>query len=120
PVASSCVHLPPPCPPRCCLFPYTTLFRSLLFTAWQGFGWRVSRKLLIVFMDWVSKPSCPHDHAEPHPPCTTIRLRRSAFQPSDARSSPLRSTADASPRTAGSCCWQPPSGAWGSPRSSRG
>lgn len=33
-----------------------------------GISWRVSRKLLILFADWVSKPSCPHDHAEPNPP----------------------------------------------------
>jgi len=46
-----------------------------------GIWRRVSRKLLIVFTDWVSKPACPRNHTEPHPPCPTIRPRHSCFQP---------------------------------------
>ncbi len=41
--------------------------------------WRVSRKLLILFTDWVSKPSSSRDHAEPHPPCPTFTIQPFAF-----------------------------------------
>jgi hypothetical protein len=51
-----------------------------------GIRWRVSRKALIALRDWVSKPSCPRERAEPHPPCLLIRPCRSIFQPSVARS----------------------------------
>jgi hypothetical protein len=51
-----------------------------------GIRWRVSRKALIALTDWVSKPSCPRERAEPHPPCLLIRPCRSIFQPSVARS----------------------------------
>ena len=60
-----------------------------------GIGWRVSHKRLILFTDWVSRPLRSPDHSEPHPPCTTIRLSRSGFQPSDARNSLLHSMAGA-------------------------
>jgi hypothetical protein len=46
-----------------------------------GIRWRVSPKELILFTDWVSRPSCSPDHSEPHPPCPTIQSTRSAFQP---------------------------------------
>jgi hypothetical protein len=65
-----------------------------------GIRWRVSHKGLILFTDWVSRPSRSPDHTEPHPPCTTIRLSRSGFQPSDARKSLLRSMVGVSPRMA--------------------
>jgi hypothetical protein len=47
--------------------------------------WRVSRKALIELKDWVSKPSCPRDRPEPHPPCPTIRSSRLVFQPLAAK-----------------------------------
>jgi hypothetical protein len=50
-----------------------------------GIRWRVSRKVLITFRDWVSKPSFSRDRAEPHPPCPRIRLSHSVFQPSTVR-----------------------------------
>jgi len=65
-----------------------------------GIRWRVSRKALIGLADWVSTPSGPHEHAEPHPPWPTIRSSRSAFQPSPGRNSPLPSMVDVSPPTA--------------------
>ena len=65
-----------------------------------GIRWRVSHKGVILFTDWVSRPFHSPDHTEPHPPCTTIRLSRSGFQPSDARKSLLRSTVGVSPRMA--------------------
>jgi hypothetical protein len=65
-----------------------------------GIRWRVSHKGLILFTDWVSRPFHSPDHTEPHPPCTTIRLSRSGFQPSDARKSLLRSMVAVSPRMA--------------------
>ena len=65
-----------------------------------GIRWRVSHKGLILFTDWVSRPFHSSDHTEPHPPCTTIRLSRSGFQPSDARKSLLRSMVAVSPRMA--------------------
>src|ERR1700735_4606711 len=65
-----------------------------------GIRGRVSHKGLILFTDWVSRPSRSPDHTEPHPPCTTIRLSRSGFQPSDARKSLLRSMVGVSPRMA--------------------
>src|ERR1700733_5848400 len=65
-----------------------------------GIRWRVSHKGLILFTDWVSRPSRSPDHTEAHPPCTTIRLSRSGFQPSDARKSLLRSMVGVSPRMA--------------------
>ena len=56
-------------------------------TGIAGICWRVSHKRLILFTDWVSRPVHSPDQAEPHPPCMTIRLSRSGFQPSDARKS---------------------------------
>jgi len=50
-----------------------------------GIRWRVSRRPLILFKDWVSRPFHSHDHAEPHPPYPTIRSCRSTFQRSAAR-----------------------------------
>jgi len=52
----------------------------------SGNGWRVSRKMLSAFKDWVSKPSCPRQRIEPHPPCPTIRSRCLVFQRLTARS----------------------------------
>ncbi|MEJ7607537.1 MAG: hypothetical protein WKF37_15035 [Bryobacteraceae bacterium] len=52
-----------------------------------GIRWRVSHKQLILLMNWVSRPLHPPDQPEPHPPCATIRLSRSVFQPSRARKS---------------------------------
>jgi hypothetical protein len=52
-----------------------------LIRGMAGIRWRVSPRALILFIDWVSRPSCPPDHSEPHPPCLTIQSTRSAFQP---------------------------------------
>ena len=52
-----------------------------------GIRWRMSRKALFSLKDWVSKPSRPFEHAEPHPPCPTILCCRSTFQPWAARRS---------------------------------
>jgi hypothetical protein len=42
--------------------------------------WHVSSKTLIAFKDWVSKPFCPCERAEPHAPCPEIRSSRSLFR----------------------------------------
>ncbi len=60
-----------------------------------GIRRRVSRKLLIAFTDWVSRPTSTHNRAAPHPPCPMIRPHPSSFQPSAARSSPPPSMAAA-------------------------
>jgi len=77
-----------------------TVMLAALIHRIAGIRWRVSHKGLILFTDWVSRPSRSPDHTEPHPPCTTIRLSRSGFQPSDARKSLLRSMVGVSPRMA--------------------
>jgi hypothetical protein len=56
-----------------------------LIQGMAGIRWRVSRKVLKAFKDWVLRPSCPRERTEPHPPCPTIRSCRSTFQPSAAR-----------------------------------
>uniref|UniRef100_A0A8J4M580 Uncharacterized protein n=1 Tax=Acidicaldus sp. TaxID=1872105 RepID=A0A8J4M580_9PROT len=60
---------------------------AALIHGMSGIRWRVSHKQLILLKDWVSRPFHSPDHAEPHPPCPILRLRRSAFQPSDGRNS---------------------------------
>jgi hypothetical protein len=68
-----------------------------LIRGMAGIRWRVSRKSLTLFKDWVSKPSCPRNHSESHPPCTTIRLNHSDFQRSEARNSRRHSMVGALP-----------------------
>jgi hypothetical protein len=60
---------------------------AALIQRMSGIRWRVSHKQLILLKDWVSRPFHSPDHAEPHPPCPILRLRRLAFQPSDGRKS---------------------------------
>lgn len=75
-------------------------YLAALIHRMAGIRWRVSHKRLILFRDWVSRPVHSPDQAGPHPPCMTIRLSRSAFQPLAARKSPPRLMAVVSPRTA--------------------
>jgi hypothetical protein len=46
--------------------------------------------------DWVSRPSCPRERAEPHPPCPTIRSCLLVFERSAARKWARHSMVDAS------------------------
>jgi tripartite-type tricarboxylate transporter receptor subunit TctC len=52
----------------------------------SGFGWRMWRKLLAGFTDLGVETKPKPSQAVPHPPWTTIRPRRSAFQRLAARS----------------------------------
>jgi hypothetical protein len=45
--------------------------------------WRVARKALIGRKDWASRPSCPRERAEPHPPCPTIVMLPAAAERRD-------------------------------------
>jgi hypothetical protein len=68
---------------------------AALIHGMAGIRWRMSHKRLILLKDWVLRPLHSPDHAEPHPPCPRLHLRRSVFQPSGGRNSQRLSMAAA-------------------------
>jgi uncharacterized membrane protein YedE/YeeE len=67
--------------------PFVLAMLAALIQRISGIRWRMSLKRLILLKDWVSRPFHSPDQTERHPPCSTLRPRRSAFQPSGGRKS---------------------------------